>query len=66
MPLKNYPSKACCGMGWEVYAFDPRRAAILLLGGDKTGQDRWYEQQMPVADDLCDEHLAALAKEGLL
>lgn len=49
-----------------LYAFDPRRAAILLLGGDKTGQDRWYEQQVPVADDLYDEYLAALTKEGLL
>ena len=49
-----------------LYAFDPRRAAILLLGGDKTGQDRWYEQHVPVADDLYDEYLAALAKEGLL
>jgi hypothetical protein len=26
-----------------LYAFDPRRAAILLIGGDKTGNDRWYE-----------------------
>ena len=49
-----------------LYAFDARRAAILLLGGDKTGQDRWYEQHVPVADDLCDEYLAALMKEGLL
>jgi hypothetical protein len=49
-----------------LYAFDPRRAAILLLGGDKTGQDRWYEQHVPVADDLYDEYLAALTKEGLL
>lgn len=49
-----------------LYAFDPRRAAILLLGGDKTGQDRWYEQHGPVADDLYDEYLAALMKEGLL
>jgi hypothetical protein len=27
-----------------LYAFDPRRAAILLLGGDKTGNDRWYDE----------------------
>jgi hypothetical protein len=26
-----------------LYAFDPRRMAILLIGGDKTGDDRWYE-----------------------
>ena len=33
-----------------LYAFDPRRSAILVLGGDKTGNDRWYEEQVPVAD----------------
>lgn len=49
-----------------LYAFDPRRAAILLLGGDKTGQDRWYEQFVPTADALYDEHLETLSKEGLL
>jgi hypothetical protein len=49
-----------------LYAFDPRRVGILLLGGDKTGKDRWYEQFVPVADDLYDEHLATLAREGLL
>jgi hypothetical protein len=48
-----------------LYAFDSRRAAILLLGGDKTGNDRWYEEQVPLADRLYDGHLAALRKEGL-
>ena len=48
-----------------LYAFDPRRTAILLIGGDKTGSDRWYEEHVPLADRLYDEHLAALGKEGL-
>ncbi len=48
-----------------LYAFDSRRAAILLLGWDKTGNDRWYEEQVPLADRLYDGHLAALRKEGL-
>lgn len=47
-----------------LYAFDPRRCAILLVGGDKTGNDRWYEQFIPVADRLYDEHLDALRREG--
>ncbi len=47
-----------------LYAFDPRRMAILLLGGDKTGRDRWYDVHVPIADRLYDEHLHALAKEG--
>ena len=40
-----------------LYAFDPRRIAILLTAGRKTGDDRWYEENVPVADRLYDEHL---------
>jgi len=47
-----------------LYAFDPRRCAILLIGGDKTGKDRWYEIHVPVADKLYDAHLETLRKEG--
>jgi hypothetical protein len=47
-----------------LFAFDPRRAAILLIGGDKTGEwNRWYERMVPVADDLYDEHLSEIARE---
>jgi hypothetical protein len=57
----------CAGRPYRVlYAFDPRRCAILLLGGDKTGDDRWYENFVPEADRLYDEHLSALRKEGLI
>lgn len=49
-----------------LYAFDPRRVAILLIAGDKTGNDRWYEVNVPLADDLYDEHLEILEKEGLI
>jgi hypothetical protein len=48
-----------------LYAFDPRRAAILLLGGDKTGNDRWYEENVPKADALYEEYLRELEQEGL-
>ena len=48
------------------YAFDPRRSAILLIGGDKTGNDRFYEEFVPVADRLYDEHLDELRREGLI
>jgi hypothetical protein len=47
-----------------LYAFDPRRMAILLVGGDKTGDPRWYDTYVPIADRLYDEHLRALKKEG--
>jgi hypothetical protein len=49
-----------------LYAFDPRRSAILLLGGDKTGNDRWYEEHVPVADTLYEEYLRELEREGLI
>jgi hypothetical protein len=41
-------------------AFDPERAAILLIGGDKTGNARWYEIFVPIADRLYAEHLKDL------
>lgn len=47
-----------------LYAFDPRRAAILLIGGDKTGDKRWYNVHVPLADKLYDTHLDTLKKEG--
>ncbi|HEX6751853.1 MAG TPA: type II toxin-antitoxin system RelE/ParE family toxin [Longimicrobium sp.] len=46
-----------------LYAFDPRRVAMLLIGGDKTGDDRWYDQYVPIADALYDMHLRELALE---
>jgi hypothetical protein len=49
-----------------LYAFDPRRAAILLIGGNKSGHDRWYDEYIPKADKLYDEHLELLKKEGLI
>lgn len=50
-----------------LFAFDPRRSAILLLGGDKRGNwDEWYDENVPLADDLYDEHLETLRKEGLI
>jgi hypothetical protein len=48
------------------YAFDPRGSAILLIGGDKTGDGRFYEKMIPIADKLYDVHLDELKKEGLI
>ena len=47
-----------------LYAFDPRRVGILLIGGDKTGDDRWYDKYVPIADKIYEEHLEALKKES--
>lgn len=49
-----------------LYAFDPRRIAILLIGGNKVGDDRWYEKYVPVADRVYEQHIGTLKKEGLI
>lgn len=50
-----------------LFAFDPRRMTILLLGGDKSGRwNAWYDEAIPLADRLYDEHLAALRREELI
>lgn len=50
-----------------LFSFDPRRQAILLLGGDKSGEwNAWYEWAVPIADELYDEYLRELGEEGLI
>lgn len=49
-----------------LYAFDPRRTAILLIGGKKTGDSRWYEKHVDKADQLYRQHLAILKEEALI
>lgn len=41
------------------YVFDPRRQAVLLLGGDKTGDDRFYKRLVPKAEALWEQYLEA-------
>ena len=50
-----------------LFAFDPRRTAILLIGGDKSGKwNKWYLEIVPIADRLFEEYLEELRQEGLL
>jgi len=50
-----------------LFCFDPRRTAIVLLGGDKTNDwVGWYDANIPLADDLYDEYLDEIRKEGLI
>jgi hypothetical protein len=56
-----------------LFAFDPRRTAVLLIGGVKSPDDphspnwnRWYDHYVPIADDLYDAHIAELQEEGLI
>ena len=48
------------------FAFDPRRTAILLIGGIKTGDKRFYRKMIPIADELYDVYLKEIRKEGLI
>ena len=52
------------GQPWRIlFAFDPTRKAILLLGGSKTGSARWYKENIPIADQRFTEHLEALRQQ---
>ena len=46
-----------------LYAFDPRRTAILLIGGKKGGGQRWYEKYVPLAEKIYENHLKNLKKK---
>jgi hypothetical protein len=53
------------GQVWRVaFAFDPRRQAILLVGGDKGGADqrRFYKRLLMVADARYYDHLGTLSQ----
>ena len=50
-----------------LYIFDPRRVALLLLGGDKTGDDPWYQKNqknIPLADQIYDNYIAEMEEEN--
>lgn len=47
-----------------LYAFDPRRVALLLIGGNKGGDDRWYDVHVPLADKIYDQHLKEIEQDG--
>lgn len=49
-----------------LYAFDPRRTAILLIAGHKTHSSRFYDRFVPRADAIYDRYLSELRGEGLL
>jgi hypothetical protein len=53
------------GNPWRIFfAFDPRRSAILLVGGNKVGDERFYDVNIPIADQRYARHLARLEEEG--
>ena len=52
------------GQPWRIlFAFAPDRHAILLVGGNKTGDERWYKTNIPIADTRFSKHLAELEEQ---
>jgi hypothetical protein len=67
--LSNLKELRCASDGTlrVLFAFDPRRTAILLLGGNKSGRWReWYVLAIPAAERLYEAYLRELQQEGLL
>lgn len=55
----------CDGLPYRVlYVFDPLRSAVLLIGGDKTGDARWYERMIPIAERIYRDYLDELKEES--
>lgn len=50
----------------EQQSVDVGVTAVLLLGGTKVGDDRWYEVHVPKADDMYDRHIEQLKREGVI
>lgn len=49
------------GKPWRIlFAFDPNRTAVLLVGGNKGGDPRWYKTNIPIADRRFRQHLDTL------
>jgi hypothetical protein len=46
-----------------LFAFDTEQEAKLLVGGCKGGDDRWYVENIPIADDLLDAHELVLKRK---
>jgi hypothetical protein len=52
------------GDPWRIlFAFDPARNAILLVGGNKGPNKRWYDQNIPIADRRFRRHLDRLKED---
>jgi hypothetical protein len=52
------------GDPWRIlFAFDPGRNAILLVGGNKRGNKKWYVEQIRIADRRFGRHLERLRQE---
>jgi len=47
-----------------LFAFDPRREALLLLAGNKAGDKRWYRKNIPRVEEIFARHLKELEADN--
>ena len=53
------------GEPWRIlFAFDPKRRSILLVGGSKQGDKRWYDKNIPIADARFEKHLKSMEQSN--
>jgi hypothetical protein len=53
------------GEPWRIlFAFDPLRQAILLIGGNKSGNKRWYKENISLADQRYEQYLETLEENN--
>jgi hypothetical protein len=51
------------GKPWRIlFAFDPNRNAVMLVGGTKVGKENWYDVQIPIADQRFAQYLSSLKR----
>ena len=64
--MKELRFDAADGVWRVAFAFDPKRSAVLLIAGDKSGggEKRFYRQLIAKADERFDEHLSRTKKKG--
>jgi hypothetical protein len=64
--MKELRFDAANGVWRVAFAFDPKRSAVLLVAGDKSGggEKRFYRQLIAKADERLDEHLSRTKKKG--
>jgi hypothetical protein len=64
--MKELRFDAAGGVWRVAFAFDPKRNAVLLVAGDKSGggERRFYRQLIAKADESFDEHLSRSRKKG--
>lgn len=58
LPLRELRPKQGRSPLRVIYAFDPARQAVLLIGGDKSGDPKFYRRIVPIAERIWRAYLA--------